>query len=61
MQGSTGQSVGGIQCKNGKLHLTNPSMSSNLCMPGTQKVNVMVQNTMSKGAAVCRTDYPGKQ
>lgn len=59
-QGSTGQSVGGILCENGKLRLTNPSMSKSLCMPGTTIVSVMVQNTMNKNAAVCRTDYPGK-
>jgi len=61
MQGSTGQSVGGILCQNGKLHLTNPSLSRNLCVPGTNKVNVMVKNTMSTKASVCRTDYPGTE
>lgn len=60
-QGATGQSVGGIVCQNGKLRLTNPSLSKSLCMPGTTAVNVMVKNTMSKSAAVCRTDYPGTE
>ncbi|KAK4998873.1 Sperm-associated antigen 4 protein [Elasticomyces elasticus] len=59
-QGATGQSVGGILCQNGKLRLTNPAQKS-LCMPGTDKVSVSVKNTMSKNAAVCRTDYPGTE
>ncbi len=59
-QGATGQSVGGIVCRNGKLHLTNPSMSTSLCMTGTSNVAVQVQNKMKKNAAVCRTDYPGR-
>ncbi|KAL1964416.1 hypothetical protein VTN77DRAFT_6974 [Rasamsonia byssochlamydoides] len=57
-QGSTGQSVGGIQCKNGKLYKTNPN-SSTLCEPGTG--GVFVQNTLSQQVAVCRTDYPGTE
>lgn len=59
-QGKTGQSIGGLQCLNGKLHLTNPSLSQNLCIPGTQAVTVQVKNTLSQNVAVCRTDYPGK-
>lgn len=57
-QGSTGQSVGGLQCKNGKLYLTNPELSKKICIPGTGGVEV--QNTLSEQVAVCRTDYPGK-
>ncbi len=34
MQGSTGQSVGGLQCQNGKLQLTNPNLSNQLCIQG---------------------------
>ena len=60
-QGATGQSVGGIQCSGGKLHLTNPSMSSSLCMRGSTEVDVQVQNKMGSGVAVCRTDYPGTE
>lgn len=56
-QGATGQSVGGIQCKNGKLYRTNPN-STTLCEPGVG--NVYVQNTLGQQVAVCRTDYPGK-
>ena len=59
-QGATGQSVGGVQCKNGKLQLTNKSMSSKLCMTGATQVPVTVQNKMGKNSAICRTDYPGK-
>lgn len=59
-QGSSGQSVGGIQCKNGKLHLTNSNFQT-LCMKGTSKVNIVVQNDLSQNVAVCRTDYPGTE
>ena len=57
-QGSTGQSVGGLSCNsNGKLTLTNPGLSRNLCIQGTGAVTV--QNKLSNNAAICRTDYPG--
>ncbi len=57
-QGSTGQSVGGLSCNfNGKLALTNPGLSKNLCIQGTGAVTV--QNKLSSNAAICRTDYPG--
>ena len=58
-QGKTGQSVGGLQCKNGKLYLTNPSMSKKLCTQGVGGVNV--QNNIGEQVAVCRTDYPGTE
>ncbi|MCJ1403236.1 hypothetical protein MMC11_006459 [Xylographa trunciseda] len=59
-QGATGQSVGGIMCgTDGKLHLTNPGLSSNLCMQGSGLVNV--QNKLNKNVAICRTDYPGTE
>lgn len=58
-QGSTGQSVGGIQCSNGKLHLTNPSLSKSLCIPGMG--GVQAQNKASGIVAICRTDYPGTE
>lgn len=60
-QGATGQSVGGIQCSNGKLHLTNKAMSSKLCMAGATEIPVMIKNTMTSNSAVCRTDYPGTE
>ena len=57
-QGTTGQSVGGIQCNaNGKLSLTNPDLSKTLCIKGTGATHV--QNKLSSNAAICRTDYPG--
>lgn len=58
-QGATGQSVGGIQCKNGKLHLTNPGLSKSLCIPG--KGGVQASNKASSVVAICRTDYPGTE
>ena len=53
-----GQSVGGLFCQGGKLHLTNSALSSQLCIQGTG--GVTVSNKVSQGVAVCRTDYPGK-
>ncbi|KAK5102379.1 Sperm-associated antigen 4 protein [Exophiala xenobiotica] len=58
-QGSTGQSVGGIQCKGGKLHLTNSALSPNLCIPG--EGGVEAKNSASGVVAICRTDYPGTE
>lgn len=58
-QGATGQSVGGLLCKGGKLYKTN-SASGTLCGPGTDKVSVQVVNKLSQNVAICRTDYPGK-
>ncbi|KAL4927261.1 SUN family protein UTH1 [Aspergillus undulatus] len=58
-QGSTGQSVGGLQCKLGKLYLTNPDLSDKLCIPGVG--GVQVENTLGEHVAVCRTDYPGTE
>lgn len=58
-QGATGQSVGGIQCKNGKLYLTNPDLSKSLCIPG--QGGVQATNKASGVVAICRTDYPGTE
>lgn len=56
-QGSTGQSVGGLYCKNDLLYKTNSNFDT-LCIPGVG--GVYVKNEMSDHVAVCRTDYPGK-
>lgn len=58
-QGATGQSVGGLQCSGGKLHLTNPSLSSSLCIPGVG--GVQATNNAGGVVAICRTDYPGTE
>jgi len=58
-QGSNGQSVGGIACRDGKLHLTNPGLSKSLCMAGVG--GIKVHNTLQKVVSVCRTDYPGTE
>lgn len=57
-QGATGQSIGGLECKNGKLYLTNSEYKS-LCIAGTGGVNV--RNQLDDQVAVCRTDYPGTE
>ncbi|KAF1815296.1 SUN-domain-containing protein [Eremomyces bilateralis CBS 781.70] len=60
MQGATGQSVGGLLCKDGKLRVTS-SKTKQLCGKGTDKVSVKVKNKMGKNVAICRTDYPGTE
>ncbi|KAM0719556.1 hypothetical protein Q7P37_003686 [Cladosporium fusiforme] len=60
-QGSTGQSIGGVQCKDGKLRLTNKDMSTKLCMTGATEVEIKVENKLGENVAVCRTDYPGTE
>ncbi|KAJ5149120.1 Secreted beta-glucosidase sun1 [Penicillium atrosanguineum] len=57
-QGSTGQSVGGLECKGGKLYLTNTDYKQ-ICIEGTGGVNI--RNELSEQVAVCRTDYPGTE
>ena len=56
----SGTSVGGLLCgSDNKLHLTNPSLSKQLCIKGTGLVSVV--NKLGKNAAICRTEYPGKR
>lgn len=57
-QGTNLESIGGLECKDGKLHRTNKD-SKTLCIEGNGGVNV--QNKMDKQVAVCRTDYPGTE
>jgi hypothetical protein len=58
-QGINGESVGGLQCKNGLLYKTNTA-SNVLCVPPSNKVNVEVVNNLSQEVVICRTNYPGK-
>jgi SUN family beta-glucosidase len=58
-QGATGQSVGGLSCSGGKLHLTNPGLSSSLCIAGVG--NVQATNNANGVVSICRTDYPGTE
>jgi len=58
-QGGAGQSVGGISCSGGKLHLTNPGLSTSLCIPGTG--GVQATNNAGDVVSICRTDYPGTE
>ncbi|KAI0136648.1 beta-glucosidase [Xylariales sp. AK1849] len=58
-QGATGQSIGGLYCNsNGKLELTRDGYTT-LCQKGCGGVSVV--NNLSKGAAICRTDYPSSE
>ncbi|KAK7941042.1 SUN-domain-containing protein [Apiospora aurea] len=57
-QGLTGQSVGGLHCLNGKLYMTQPEKKT-LCEENAGSVTI--KNSLSKGVATCRTDYPGTE
>jgi SUN family beta-glucosidase len=58
-QGSTGQSVGGLYCNSdGKLELVRSGYKT-LCQKGCG--GVTIENKMSSGVSVCRTDYPGTE
>jgi len=58
-QGSTGQSVGGISCSGGMLHLTNSALSDSLCIQGAG--SVQATNNAGSVVSICRTDYPGTE
>lgn len=61
-QGETGQSIGGIQCRGGKLRLTNPERTKKLCYkPDDVTVEVTIENQLSTEVAACKTDYPGTE
>lgn len=57
-QPSSGVSVGGLYCKNGKLYRSNTD-SDYLCEWGSNGVNFVSE--ISKDVAICRTDYPGSE
>jgi hypothetical protein len=57
-QGNTGQSIGGLLCKDGVLELTRPDVKT-LCTKGVGGVQIV--NKMSSGTSICRTDYPGTE
>lgn len=57
-QPASGESHGGLLCKNGKLYKTNSAYNS-LCVKGHG--NVYVKNQLSKSVPICRTDYPGSE
>lgn len=57
-QPSSGESHGGLQCKNGKLYRTRKDFSK-LCQAG--KGTASVVNKLDKFVAICRTDYPGSE
>lgn len=57
-QPSSGESHGGLECRNGKLYKTNSAYNS-LCVKGMG--NVFVKNTIQQAVPICRTDYPGSE
>lgn len=59
-QGIKKQSVGGLFCNNdGKLELASGAIANTLCVKGTDKVTIMVENRLSVPQSICQTDYPG--
>lgn len=57
-QGAAGQSVGGLVCQGGKLHLTNSDYNT-LCAPGLG--GITVQSQLSGPITICKTTYPGNE
>lgn len=57
-QRSSGISVGGLQCKNGKLYRSNPEQQY-LCKWDKQTTSFV--SKLDKAVAICRTDYPGSE
>ncbi|ODV78297.1 SUN-domain-containing protein [Suhomyces tanzawaensis NRRL Y-17324] len=57
-QPSSGISVGGLQCKNGKLYRSNTD-SKYLCEWGAKTASF--KSEISKDVAICKTDYPGSE
>jgi len=53
----SGESWGGLRCKNGKLYKTSSSYQK-LCRAG--KGTAKVVNKLDKNVSICRTDYPGR-
>ncbi|KAI5811386.1 hypothetical protein DFH27DRAFT_533189 [Peziza echinospora] len=57
-QPASGESHGGLLCKNGKLYKTSKQYNS-LCVKGHG--NVYVVNKLNQEVPICRTDYPGSE
>ncbi|KAF8545369.1 protein UTH1 [Trichophaea hybrida] len=58
VQPASGESYGGLQCKDGKLHRTRTHYKK-LCQIG--KGTASVVNKLDQLVAFCRTDYPGSE
>ncbi|KAF2199566.1 SUN-domain-containing protein [Delitschia confertaspora ATCC 74209] len=54
-------SVGGLYCNNGRLEMADGSMAKTLCVKGTDKVTIKVQNNLTESVSICQTDYPGTE
>lgn len=57
-QPSSGVSVGGLQCLNGKLYRSNKNLDY-LCQWGEKAA--VFKSSINKDVAICRTDYPGSE
>lgn len=61
IQGKHGQTVGGLYCnKDGYFEMADGKIANTLCVQGSKRMGVKVQNKLSKSVSFCRTDYPGK-
>jgi len=52
--------VGGLYCNAGTLEMGDGSIAKTLCIKGTDKVTVRVQNNLTEPVSLCQTDYPGE-
>ncbi|CAN3365195.1 probable secreted beta-glucosidase Uth1p [Diutina catenulata] len=61
-QPGSGATVGGLECRGGKLYRTNPDEKA-LCKWDQKKDDVSAGflSKVDKGIAICRTDYPGSE
>lgn len=57
-QPADGRTVGGLQCRNGKLYRSNPNYE-NLCIWGAE--TAFFKSEVSQNISICRTDYPGSE
>lgn len=57
-QPADGRTVGGLQCKGGKLYRSNTNYDD-LCIWGAQTANF--KSELDKDISICRTDYPGSE
>lgn len=58
VQPASGESHGGLECRNGKLYKTHSSNQS-LCVKGHG--GVYIKNEIDQSVPICRTDYPGSE
>lgn len=58
VQPESGVALGGLFCRNGYLHRSNPNVQE-FCKYGKDKA--VVTSELTQGVAICQTDYPGRE